>query len=263
MSHAIKLTRLGTRAKLEARLSELDVSLPIDDEILPGGPLAEGFEAFGRHVGNRFSVLPMEGWDATPGGRPTELVERRWRRFGESGAKLVWGGEAYAVRPEARANPQQLCANAESEADLVRLRSALVEAHAESGLATDDLVLGLQLTHSGRYSRPEGAPAPRIAFRHPVLDGRVGIEDDRALLTDDELDGLIADYVAIARLAAYAGFDFVDVKACHGYLAHELLSARERSGPYGGALEGRARFLLRAIEAVRREAPGLAIGVRL
>ncbi len=263
MSAAIKLTRLGTREKLEARLDALGVRLPIDDAVPAGGPLAEGFDGFGRRIGNRFTVLPMEGWDATPEGRPTELVERRWRRFGESGAKLVWGGEAYAVRPDARANPQQLCANAESEADLGRLRAALVSSHAEAGLETDDLVVGLQLTHSGRYSRPEGAPAPRVAFRHPVLDGRVGIEDDRTVLTDDELDGLIGDYVAIARHAERAGFDFVDVKACHGYLGHELLSARERSGTYGGDFEGRSRFLLRTIGAVRDAAPTLAIGVRL
>ena len=263
MSVATKLTRLGTREKLEARLAALGVGLPIDDAVEPDGPLAEDLEAFGRRVGNRFSVLPMEGWDATADGRPTELVERRWRRFGESGAKLVWGGEAYAVRPDARANPQQLCANPESEGDLARLRDGLVEAHVASGLDAADLVVGLQLTHSGRYARPTGDPAPRIVFRHPVLDARVGVEDDRALLTDDELDDLIGAYVAVARRAEGAGFDFVDVKACHGYLGHELLSARERPGAYGGDLAGRSRFLLRTIEAVRNAAPRLAIGVRL
>ena len=263
MSLAVKMTRLGTREKLEARLAELGLSLPIDDEIEEGGPLSRAFDVGGRSVGNRFAVLPMEGWDASPDGRPTDLVKRRWSRFGESGAKLVWGGEAYAVQPEARANPQQLCANPGSAEDLVSLRKSLVVAHEAKGDQTEDLMLGLQLTHSGRFSRPHGELLPRIAFRHSVLDRRVGVENDRAMLTDDELDGLIGDYVHMAKLAEAAGFDFVDVKACHGYLGHELLSARTRPGSYGGDLEGRSRFLLRTIEAVRNEAPALQIGVRL
>ena len=263
MSRVVKMTRLGTREKLEARLAELGLSLPIDDEIEEGGPLSRAFDVGGRSVGNRFAVLPMEGWDASSDGRPTDLVKRRWSRFGESGAKLVWGGEAYAVQPEARANPQQLCANPGSAEDLVSLRKSLVVAHEAKGDQTEDLMLGLQLTHSGRFSRPHGELLPRIAFRHSVLDRRVGVENDRAMLTDDELDGLIGDYVHMAKLAEAAGFDFVDVKACHGYLGHELLSARTRPGSYGGDLEGRSRFLLRTIEAVRNEAPALQIGVRL
>ncbi|MCR9096953.1 MAG: NADH:flavin oxidoreductase [bacterium] len=258
---AIKMTRLGTREKLEARLAELGVSLPIDDAVDASGPLAQSFDVAGHAVANRFSVLPMEGWDGTADGRPTELVERRWRRFGESGAGLVWGGEAYAVRPDGRANPQQLCANAGTEADLVRLRETLLAGAADHGHAAP--FLGLQLTHSGRFARPEGTPAPRIAFRHPVLDARVGVADASSVLSDAELDDLIAEYATVARAAERAGFDFVDVKACHGYLGHELLSARMRPGPYGGDLEGRARFLLRSIEAVRAAAPSLAIGVRL
>lgn len=260
-ARAIKMTRLGTREKLETRLAELGVSLPIDDAIVADGPLAQPFEVAGRRVANRFTVLPMEGWDGTAEGRPTELVERRWRRFGESGAGLVWGGEAYAVRPDGRANPQQLSANPKTEADLVRLRAALC-AGAEShpyGLP----MLGLQLTHSGRFARPDGTPQPRIAFRHPVLDARVGVEGDAPILTDAELDDLIGDYVAVASAAERAGFEFVDVKACHGYLGHELLSGRERPGRYGGDLSGRSRFLLDSIEAIRAAAPTLAIGVRL
>jgi len=257
------MTRLRKRAEFEQRLQDLGVRLPIDQEIERDGPLSRPFEIAGREVGNRFCVLPMEGWDATTDGRPTELVLRRWQRFGQSGAKLIWGGEAYAVVPEGRANPNQLARNPESEGDLAELRAALVAAHEATGQSSKDLVVGLQLTHSGRFSRPHGSPLPRTAFRDPILDSRVGITSDAALLSDGELDDLIGQYTAVARIARNAGFDFVDVKACHGYLGHELLSARERPGPYGGDLAGRSRFLLRAIEAVHGEASDLAIGVRL
>ena len=260
---AVKMSRLATREKLVAHLLALGLELPIDDEIDPRGALGEACDVAGARVGNRFAILPMEGWDASPLGRPTDLVRRRWSRFGESGAKLIWGGEAYAVRPEARANPQQLCANPESAGDLAVLRDTLVSAHTNRGSSGDDLMVGLQLTHSGRYSRLQDGPKPRTAFRHPILDARVGIDDDRALLSDAELDDLIGDYVHVAVQAEAAGFGFVDVKACHGYLGHELLSGRERPGVYGGDLTGRAKFLLRTIEAVRAAAPSLRIGVRL
>ena len=75
----------------------------------------------------------MEGWDGTPDGRPTELVRRRWTRFGESGAKLVWGGEAYAVEPSGRANPRQLARHPETEADLSDLRACVFEGHRTHG----------------------------------------------------------------------------------------------------------------------------------
>lgn len=264
MSAAVKLTRLRSRAQLEARLGDLGVRLPLGEEgATAGDSLARPLDVAGRVVGNRFAVLPMEGWDGTPDGRPTELVRRRWQRFGGSGAKLVWGGEAYAVRPEGRANPRQLCSNPDSERDLAALHRVLVAGHEAEGFSSDDLLTGLQLTHSGRFSRPDGRPAPRTAFRDPVLDARVGVDSDAAVLSDAELDDLVGDYARVARQAEHAGFGFVDVKACHGYLGHELLSARERPGPYGGDLEGRARFLRRAIAAVRAEAPSLAVGVRL
>ncbi|MCC5953803.1 MAG: NADH:flavin oxidoreductase [Acidimicrobiia bacterium] len=264
-----QVKKLGDPDALRARLAELDVDLPVDDEVQPApdGVLASPFEVAGRTVGNRFAVLPMEGWDATADGRPTELLRRRWRRFGESGAKLVWGGEAVAVRHDGRANPNQLCIGPHSVDDLAGLRAELVAAHERTTGRSDDLFVGLQLTHSGRWARPDGQPAPRTALRHPVLDARVGLDDEAAaaaaVLDDDELAVLTEDFVTAAQVAADAGFDFVDLKACHGYLAHELLAAANRSGAHGGDLAARARFHLDLVAAVRERCPDLAIGVRL
>ena len=111
----VQVKRLRTVAELRDRLAVLGIAdqLGVDDAVDPRGPLCTPFSfvdgSTGAHtVGNRFAVLPMEGWDAESDGRPSELVRRRWRRFGESGAKLVWGGEAVAVRHDGRANPRQL-----------------------------------------------------------------------------------------------------------------------------------------------------------
>ena len=238
------------------------------DEVLEGasGPLGQSLEVSGLRIGNRFAIHPMEGWDGTDDGRPSEDTLRRWRRFGESGAKLLWGGEAFAVQADGRANPHQLYLNdaVDTAADLAQLAEAARETHTAAGWSTEDLVLGLQLTHSGRWSRPTAAgPAPRVAFRHPALDGRSGVSSDAALLTDEELRCIQARYVRAAELAHAAGYDFVDVKCCHGYLLHELLAAHTRPGPYGGSFENRTRFLRETIEAIRASCPGLVIGVRV
>lgn len=254
-------------AAFREHLRALDPAFDADETLLgAAGPLGAPLRVDGRVIGNRFCVQPMEGWDATTDGGPTERTLRRWAKFGRSGAKLVWGGEAFAVRLEGRANPNQLALGDDDGAALANLRALLGElqrAHREAGFALDDLVVGLQLTHSGRWSRPLGPKAPRTALRHAELDRRVEIADDSALFRDDELDALALDYARAAVIAKRAGFAFVDVKCCHGYLLHELLGARGRRGPHGGSFENRTRLFRAIVAAIRAAAPGLAIGVRL
>lgn len=251
-----QVKNIDSPAALRDRLAELGVDLSVADRVETDGPLAQPVTISDGSAGsftvpNRFAVLPMEGWDGTTDGRPTDLVRRRWQRFGDSGAGLVWG-EATAVVPEGRANPNQLVLDGRSADGLAELRSLLDPGQ----------VAGLQLTHSGRWSRPEGAPLPRTALAHPVLDERVGA-GAAEVLSDGELEELQARFVAAAVLVAEAGFDFVDVKCCHGYLLHELLAGRDRPGPFGGDLDGRTRFLRGVLAGVRSEAPGLAVAVRV
>ena len=104
---------------------------------------------------------------------------------------------------------------------------------------------------------------PRILYRHPILDRKFGLPPDYPLLTDGEIQGIIADYVAAASLARQLGFQFLDLKHCHGYLGHEFLSAFTREGPYGGSLENRTRFLREIVAGIRAEAPGMLLGVRV
>jgi NADPH2 dehydrogenase len=207
----------------------------------------------------------MEGWDGTLDGRPSDLTRRRWRNFGLSGAKLIWGGEAFAVRHDGRANPNQLCMGPHAQAELAGLRELLLSAHAERHGRTDDLFVGLQLTHSGRYARPNpgGRWEPMTAYPHPVLDRRFPADTIVHRFSDDELNRLVEDFVRAACVARAAGFGFVDIKHCHGYLGHELLSAVDRPGTFGGPFDGRITFLRRIVDGIRTEAPGLGIGVRL
>ena len=258
-----QVKKIGTPKALIDYLAEQDIDLQLDTTVEPApeGPLAQPL-AIGQRLQthNRFAILPMEGWDGTTDGMPTPDLERRWLRFGASGAGLVWG-EATSVTPEGRANPNQLMINERTAESLGRLRSRMAAARARD-FDGADLVTGLQLTHSGRWSRPFGEPLPRIAYRQTQLDGRVPVTD-AAVLSDDELDELVSVYVQAGVLAADAGFDFVDIKHCHGYLLHELLSARTRPGRYGGSFEGRTRVLRSVVKQLKAQRPNLTIAVRL
>ena len=264
-----RVARLRRIDQFRAHLQRIGADLPLADSLLPApaSPMAQPLHTDLGPVGNRWCILPMEGWDGALDGRPSELTVRRWRRFGLSGAKLIWGGEAVAVRHEGRANPNQLLLNDATLPAVARLRQVLTGAHQERFGSADDLCIGLQLTHSGRFCRPDpGRPMqPRTLYRHPLLDAKFGIksEDDAVLFTDDEIARLIDDFVAAARLAQRAGFAWVDVKHCHGYLGHEFLSAWRRPGRYGGSFENRTRFLRETVAGIRSEAPGLGIAVRL
>jgi NADPH2 dehydrogenase len=252
---------------LQRYLEEHRITIPCESELISGSasPLAQSIRSNGMHIGNRFAIQPMEGWDGTADGNPSELTIRRWRRFGRSGAKLIWGGEAVAVRNDGRANPNQLVISEHTMRGLGQLREMLIAEHRHKTGTTDGLLVGLQLTHSGRYSRPNlnDRPEPRILYHHPILDRRAGLPPDYPLMSDGEIRGLIADFHHAARLAHTIGFDFVDIKHCHGYLGHEFLSAHTRDGDYGGSFENRTRFLREVVDGVRTFAPGLSIGVRL
>jgi 2,4-dienoyl-CoA reductase-like NADH-dependent reductase (Old Yellow Enzyme family) len=255
-----RVASLKTPEAFRAHLEAGGIPLEFDDVLRagPSSPLGRPFEVDGLRIGNRFCILPMEGWDGTPEGEPSELTFRRWRRFGTSGAKLIWGGEAVAVRHDGRANPNQLLLAEGTMKPLVSAHRERLGARADS-----DLLVGLQLTHSGRFARPsaQDRPEPLVAYAHPMLDRRFprGVR----VLTDNDLDRIVLGFVQAARRARDLGFHFVDVKHCHGYLGHELLSARLRPGRYGGGFENRTRFLREIVAGIRAEAPGLGIAVRV
>ncbi|MHB8578265.1 MAG: oxidoreductase [Ignavibacteriaceae bacterium] len=210
----------------------------------------------GRTVGNSLAIHPMEGCDGTLDGRPDELTFRRWERFGEGGAKLIWG-EATAVVPEGRANPRQLFLSEKNLFDFENLLKSARKKHKEVYGIDYDLMIGLQLTHSGRYSYPK----PIIAYHHPQVDSVTYVDKDKKIIvtsdypvvTDDYLERLEDSFVEAAKMAAKIGFDFIDIKQCHTYLLNELLGARIRSGKYGGSFENRTRLIRNILGKTKSE----------
>jgi NADPH2 dehydrogenase len=262
-----RMAQLKTADDLRSYLAEIGADIPFDEVLdTTDSPFAEPYALkSGKVIGNRFCILPMEGWDGTTDGRPSEHTKRRWHHFAISGAKLLWGCEAVAVRPTGRANPNQLMINEDTFQEFVDLYQSLLKDHKEQFGTTDDLLIGLQLTHSGRFCKPfdKKKLEPRILYNHPVLNKKFGLGDDYPIMTDEDVDGLIEDFIKAAVLAQKAGFHFVDIKHCHGYLGHEFLSAIDRDGKYGGSFENRTRFLRSIVEGIKKAAPGLEIGVRL
>lgn len=245
--------------QLRARILELDLDIRTSDDL---SPLVGRAGIAGLRLPNRLVVLPMEGCDAHPDGSPAELTFRRYRRFAAGGAGLLWF-EATAVVEEGRANPRQLWLHAGSAAGFASLveearwaaRQALSEKHRP--------FLVLQLTHSGRYSRPGRSPRPVIAHHSPFLDPLQKLPPDYPLISDDELEELEDRYVEAAALAKQVGFDAVDIKACHRYLVSELHASFTRDGRYGGSFENRSRFLRNVVGKIRGRVPGLMVTSRL
>ncbi|MCZ8097359.1 MAG: NADH:flavin oxidoreductase [Burkholderiales bacterium] len=262
-----KLGSIRSVGAFKDYLGGIGIDMPCDEVVEhgSGSPLAKSLNVAGFTVGNRFAVNPMEGWDGETDGTPSPNTVRRWQRFGDSGAKLVWGGEAVAVRHDGRANPNQLILTSSTKGAIAGLRETLVASHRQAMGDDNGLLIGLQLTHSGRFCKPNDHKRfePMIAYRHPLLDRKYRVPDDWPLMSDDDIKRLVDDFVLAASLAHACGFHFVDVKHCHGYLGHELLTAVDRPGRYGGSFENRTRFMREIIEGIRAEAPGLAIGVRL
>jgi 2,4-dienoyl-CoA reductase-like NADH-dependent reductase (Old Yellow Enzyme family) len=262
-----RISSFKKTADLRAHAGQLGLELRCDDRIWPApdSPLAQSYAVGDFSVGNRFAIQPMEGWDGTETGLPTDWVRRRWRNFGLSGAKLIWGGEACAVCPEGRANPNQLLAIPETRGGLAELLQVLTDAHGEEFDRTDNLMIGLQLTHSGRFCRPfrKDRMEPAILYHHPILDRKFDIPADHPVLDDDHIRRLIERYIEAARIADEVGYHFVDVKHCHGYLGHEFLSARDRAGEFGGSFENRTRFCREILQGIRAVAPRLRLGVRV
>lgn len=196
---------------------------------------------------NRLGIAPMEGADSLPDGAPSELTTRRYVREAEGGSAVIWF-EAISIVPEGRSSAHQLMLTKENLSAYQKFTEEIKEAGRKANGFAPYLVM--QANHSGRYSNPEGKPAPLIAYRHPLYE-KLRPADDSCIVTDDYLKSLVEKFGEASRLAKEAGFDAVDIKSCHGYLLAELSSAYNRPGEFGGSFENRTRLLRESIAAAK------------
>lgn len=230
--------------EIQAKAEELGVHLPFaaDTEVLKT-PFSFGNVT----LPNRMGIAPMEGADALPDGSPSELTTRRYVREAIGGSGMIWF-EAISIVPEGRSSAHQLMLTRENLENYKVFTETIREAGRKANGFAPYLVM--QANHSGRYSNPEGKPAPLIAYRHPEYE-KLRKADDSCIVSDDYLKSLEEKFGEAARLAKEAGFDAVDIKSCHGYLLAELTSAYNRPGEFGGSFENRTRLLRNGIAAAK------------
>ena len=236
-------------AGLRKLADSLSLSVEASEDV---GCLAGPVNVNGFVVPNSLAVHPMEGCDGDANGRPSDLTIRRYDRFAAGGAGLLWA-EAIAIVPEGRANPRQLWLHEGTKGDFAALVTRMRRIAAEANGPDHNPMIVAQLTHSGRYSKPEGKPAPIIPQHDPWRDERMNLADDWPVVEDGYLDDLQAAYVNAARFAFEVGFDAVDLKSCHGYLMNELFAGHGRPGKYGGPFENRTRLLREVVAAIKSE----------
>lgn len=231
-----------TIEELKNKIGEMGLSnLPLSEDV---SCLGDKVKIGDTVVANRIAIQPMEGCDGTPTGEPDELTLRRYDRFAGSGAGLVWA-EAVAIVEEGRANPRQLYIREDNIDAFKRMNDRIREiSMKENGFAP---IIIMQATHSGRYSKPQGTPAPLIAYNNPLFEKDNPIDKSR-IITDDKLFFLEEQFGKAAKMAEEAGFDGIDVKCCHRYLNSELLSAYTREGAFGGSFDNRTRLLRNGIK---------------
>jgi len=243
--------------ELLKRAYDLAVELPFQTDL---SPLFEDITLGSKKIGNRLSIQPMEGYDANPDGSPSDFTYRRYKRFASGGSSLLWF-EATSVVPEGRSNPHQLWLHEQSVDGFKRLVEEIRQEAFQSFGTDHDIFCVLQLTHSGRYSRPQGMPQPQLVLVNPFLDEK---KETLHIFSDKELDRLQENFVDAALLAYQAGFDAVDIKACHGYVINELLAAFNRqNSKYGGFFSNRVRFLTDVVKKIRQEVSQIGVAVRM
>ena len=234
------LRQQGMQLPAESSMASLAQPLTVGDQVIP----------------NRICIQPMEGFDSELDGAPTDLVRRRYGRYARSGAGLVWF-ESVAVAEDGKSNPHQMMLSREHLPEF----HALIEEMDRISLQEFGYkqYKVLQLNHSGRVSRGSECEPKPVAARLLPSD-----EDGSILASDERISRFIEEMIEHALMAKEAGFDAVDVKACHGYLLSEMLSAYGREGQFGGSFENRTRALLAIVDGIRERAgDSLAITVRL
>lgn len=244
----IDIERLGLDIRVSKNLNSYNKRINIGDFEIP----------------NSLCSLPMEGGDSDEKGSPTELTNRKYENIAKGGSGLIWL-EAVSISKDGRSNDKQLLLTEENWMDFKELND-LIKSTAIKEFGENNVPITIiQLNHSGRYCKVDGKSNPIIATHKKILDDRLGISEDYPIVTDDYLKNLENQFVNAARLAKKAGFDGVDIKACHGYLLSEILSAYEREGEYGGSFENRIKLMVNIIDKIKadKECSGLLLASRL
>ncbi len=234
---------INSLSDLRHLAEKLKLDIPISESL---DILFEVINIAGRVVPNRMVVQPMEGFDSLANGAPGDLTFRRYARYARGGSGMIWF-EATSVMQAGRSNPAQLMLTSETLDEFKRLVDTSRKMAVDSFGSSHNPFLVLQLTHSGRFSKPDGILTGKFFSDNPYLDPS---KQCSIRYTDEELETIRDHYIEAIKLAEQAGFDSVDIKVSHGYLLHELIAAFTREGSrYGGSFSKRTALLKQLVAA--------------
>ncbi len=215
---------------------------------------------------NRIGISPMCQYSARDG------LANDWHRV-HLGARALGGAglviaEATGVLPEGRITPADTGIWNDAQAEAFAPITAFLKQHGS--------VAGIQIAHAGRKA---GAAVPWEGGDHladrkggwtPVAPSAIafgdGLNKIPHALTLEEIAATQDAFVAAAKRALAAGFEWLEIHGAHGYLIHEFLSplSNHRTDQYGGSFDNRARFLLEITRRIRAIWPDhLPLTVRL
>ena len=202
-----------------------------------------------RECKNRFFIQAMECTDADEDGNPTALTVERYENLfkGESGMITL---EAITVTDECRSRKNQLAIMPKNAKPLEKFVGDLKKIN-------PDALFVFQLTHSGELSHPDFS-------RRVTVKPLYGFGGD--VLTEEEVDRIMDQFVLAARIAYDAGADGLDLKLCHGYFGSQILRPyNDRKWKFGGSWENRRRFAFDLYERITKEIndPNFLIGSKI
>lgn len=190
----------------------------------------------GRECANRFFVQAMECTDADAEGNPTDLTYERYEKLYKGNWGLI-DLEAISITQESRSRKNQLLIQKQNAPALEKFMKKLKEVN-------DKPIIVFQLTHSGELSNPD------FSRRVTVCPSYTYGGD---LLSEEEVDKIMDDFVLAAKIAHDVGADGIDMKLCHGYLGSQILRPfNNRKWKYGGSWENRRRFAFDLYERIAK-----------
>lgn len=236
--------------QFQIMMKEAGLDFPITDDL---SVLSQPIQLDGKTIPNRLCIQPLEGFDGTQEGAPSDLIFRRYDRYARGGAGLIWY-ESITIADDGRCNPLQMIIKESTIKEIKRLVDETDKAAYETYGRKPYNVL--QLTHSGRRSVDENwKSTPLAVVANPYIDDHNSIDGQAgalAIATDEKIEKIIQEFIDAAVLSVEAGFDSVDIKVCHEYILRELLAAFNRPGKFGGSFENRTRALFDVIDGVRK-----------
>lgn len=216
-------------------------------------PMLTPYTARGVQLKNRILVSPMAMYssvDGVPG--DFHLVHLGSRAMGGAGMVMV---EMTCVSPEARITPG--CPGMWNDEQMGAFKRIVDFVHVNS-----DARIGIQLGHAGRKGSTrvswEGTDMPLTDGNWPLVSASPipyieGVSQVPQEMTRAQMDTVRDQFVAAARRAVQAGFDWLELHCAHGYLLSSFISplSNHRTDEYGGSLENRLRYPLEVFHAVR------------